>query len=290
MRGWSSHPEPARTRLMYERSACFSAIIALAIVVAGPGCTRPSSAVADSRRSIDVAVSASASRAVRDLGRVYRDRTGHEVRVSVGSTGALFAQIQRGAPFDVWVAADTVRPARLAADGALAPVGWGRWGTGRLVLFAPTQLNVANPAELGVWDDTGQRLLHVLRALSASGALVARANPRTAPYGAAATQVLEQLGLEGFAGPTAESVGQAYQMVRSAAAEAAFVARAQMIDEPDHHFIVVPTTLHPGLPHGLVLLKRGYDKPHAVEFHEFLLSAEAADIWRRHGFDPVQTP
>jgi molybdate transport system substrate-binding protein len=121
------------------------------------------------------------------------------------------------------------------------------------------------------------------------GIRVAVANPRTAPYGEAARALLEALDLGRAVAPAlvmGESVGQAYQFVRSGAADAGLVALAQVVvGEPPERWRRVPDGLHPGVPQDAVLLSGGQDHPGARAFLDFLAGEQGRAILQRFGYD-----
>lgn len=243
---------------------------------------------------MSVAVAASASAPVRELAAEFTAETGVEVAITTAATGVLYAQAMRGAPFDVLVAADTLRASALEAAGRLAPAGRRRWGRGRLVLFVPAGLGPDVGVEVGseagppqLSGDSLTLLRRALQTLMDEGALLARANPRTAPYGAAAEATLAALGLDLGPGPVGESVGQTWQYVVSGAAEAGFVARAQVRERPSSQWLAVPESLHHPLLHDVVLLEAGADSSAARRFFDYLTSPGAERTWRRHGYEPA---
>ena len=200
------------------------------------------------------------------------------VRVSVAGTGQLYAQILNGAPFDVLLAADAERP-RLLEERRLAVTGTRfAFAEGRLVFYAPSLSPLPTPP----WS-----VLH------REGIRLAMANPRTAPYGAAAAAVLDALGGADLARAgeepayvvvTGENVGQAFQFVRSGAAEAGLVSLGQMIREPPEHYVVVPADLHPPIRHEAALLARAAAHEGARAFLAFLRGDDARAILTRFGY------
>lgn len=286
-------------------------VVCVALLPALLGCpATPDGAEADPTRSgsgsesssvagsgsdpVAVAVAASASAPVRELAAAFTTETGIEVMITTSATGALYAQAMRGAPFDVFVAADTLRTAALVAAGRVAKTDRRRWGRGRLVLFVPAGIEPPTALEPAVGDviraDSIGRLRAVLERIRTQGGLVARADVRTAPYGAAAKTTLDALGLAGWPGPIGESVGQTLQYVVSGAAEAGFVARAQVGERPRSQWLLVPEALHPPLQHDVVLLASAERSPAARRFFDRLTSDAAGPVWRRHGYEPAEPP
>lgn len=201
------------------------------------------------------------------LARRFEASTGHKVVISVGSTGSLFAQIQNGAAIDVLLAGDTRRPAILEAEGRTQDRFTYAWG--RVVLIGREG---GQPAK-------GE---HTLRAGGFTH--LALANPETAPYGAAAREALQRLALWDSLEPAVvygESVGQAYQFVRSGSAELGLVAWSQAIADAVDDYWLLPAALHPPIRQDAVLLTRS---PAARAFFEALRSSEARAVIGAAGY------
>ncbi len=221
---------------------------------------------------IRVAVASNFVAAMRDLAAAFERSNGQRVILATGSTGKHYAQIRSGAPFDLFFAADGQRPALLEREGIAAPGSRFTYALGRLVLWSP---------RAGLVDDAGQVLAQ------ASFQRIALANPRLAPYGRAAEQVLRRLGqwdrlrarmVQGG------NVAQAFQFVFSGNAELGFVALSQ-IQRPDRATegsAWLPTqALYDPIEQQAVLLKDG---PTARAFMNFTRSPEAREIIRKHGY------
>lgn len=163
-----------------------------------------------------MAAAANVVKPLEELAQAFRKRTSIPVRIVSGSSGKLFAQIHAGAPFDIFFSADERLPMLLEEAGLAVPGSRRTYAIGTLVLWSSIR---------GYVDDRGEVLQR--------GAFrhLAIANPETAPYGAAASQVLRKLGLWESLLPklaTAESVGQAYGFIASGNAELGFVALSQL--------------------------------------------------------------
>lgn len=211
--------------------------------------------------TVSVAVAANFADALRQLEPRFEQASGHELRISSASTGILYAQILHGAPYDVFLAADRARPERLIEAGLAEASSAFVYARGRLVLWS------ARPDLV----DSGPETLR-----SDAFEHLALANPRTAPYGAAAMQVLERLGLaQALAGRlvTGESVAQAWHFVVSGNAELGFVALSQPIAAgrlAGGSYWIVPAELYAPLEQMAVLLGRGAEKGAARAFIAFL--------------------
>ena len=202
--------------------------------------------------------------------------TAHTLTFVVGSTGKLYAQIAAGAPFDVFLAADRARPERLEEEGLAVAGSRFTYATGRLTLWSPDPDRVGTDGAATLRRG-GFRLLAI-------------ANPALAPYGAAAQQTLESLGLwERLQGRVVmgETVGQAHAMVASGNAELGFVTlsyvRSPRNATPGSRWDV-PAELHEPIRQDAVLLKRAAGNPAARGFLDYLRSAPAKALIETYGY------
>ncbi len=220
---------------------------------------------------VRIAVAANFSAAARVLADTFASDAQHRVRLSIGATGQLYAQIAQGAPFDVFLAADRARPRQALAAG-LAVAGSGfTYAVGRLALYSASPDLVRDAAVLR--GDAFTRL--------------AIANPATAPYGAAALEVLARLGLAASLGPRlvrGNSVAQVYQFVATGNAELGFVAHAQIAAHAHGSRWLVPAALHAPIAQDAVLLTAARDSDAAHAFLEFLRGDEARRVIVAHGY------
>jgi molybdate transport system substrate-binding protein len=223
---------------------------------------------------VRVAVAANFAPPLERIGAAFTAATGHRLAVSAGSTGKFHSQIAAGAPFEVLLAADAGTPERLVAEGHAVPGSRFTYAVGRLVLWS---------AQPGRVDDQGA----VLR--SGRFAHLAIANPKTAPYGAAAMQALQALGLAETLAPklvTGESIAQAFQFVATGNAELGFVALSQVIAvaPPGGSRWVVPQDLHAPIRQDAVLLRAGAGNPAATALLAYLKSPAAQQVIRSFGY------
>jgi len=226
----------------------------------------------DAPHIVRVAVAANFATAHEELARRFQARRGVEVETSLGSTGQLYAQIMNGAPYDVFLSADVARPDRLERDDRIVPGTRFTYAIGQLVLY-DSSLRLADSPELTLRERSFQHL--------------AIANPRIAPYGAAARQVLVRWGLWDELQTRlvqGESVGQAFQFVESGAAELGFVALSQVIAKRPGEYWIVPQEFYQPLRQDAGLLRTGERNSNARAFLEFLRSQEGQQIIARFGY------
>lgn len=213
-----------------------------------------------------VAVAANFTGPAHEIAKAFERSGEHRVTISTGSTGKLTAQIENGAPYGVFLAADQLRPARLEASGKAVNGTRFTYAVGKLALYGK---GLAHPKD-GRVDLRAKRFRHL-----------AIANPETAPYGAAAEQVLRKLGLWDELSPRivrGENIAQAQQHVESGAAELGFVALSAVTSGAKHPYWVVPAELHDAIRQDAVLLTPAADDSRARAFLEFLRGAEAKRI------------
>lgn len=225
--------------------------------------------------TINVAIAANFTDAARDLAKQFEQETGHTVKISFGSTGKLYSQIEKGAPFHIFLAADIDRPKKAAQAGLALPDSLFIYAKGRLVLWsAIPELFTDAPAFLA--DSQFKRL--------------AIANPKTAPYGLAAKQVLETLDLWPATQVKlvrGDSIAQTFQFVATRNAELGFVAasQAQAWSEKTGAIWLVPNDYHAPIAQGAVLVTKGKDNPAALGFMDFLKSDKAKAIITGYGYE-----
>ncbi len=220
-----------------------------------------------------VAVAANFSEPAKQIAVRFKVRTGHDAILSFGSSGQFYAQIANGAPFDVFLSADRERPEAAEAEGLGVVGSRFTYAVGRLVLYSRTP---------GLVDTKGVVL--------ASGKFekLAIADPKLAPYGLAAVEVLRKRGIYDTLRPRlvqGSSITQTYQFVDTGAAELGFVALSQVIALTGGSRWVVPAKDHTPIDQQAVLLKVGAANPVAKAFLAFLKGPEAKAIIRRYGYE-----
>jgi molybdate transport system substrate-binding protein len=227
------------------------------------------------QNSLVIATAANMQFAMTELTEAFTAETGVACEAVIGSSGKLTAQIQEGAPFDILVSADLKYPRELLRNGfaAEAPTVY---AYGRLVLW--TVRDTLSPALSGLADPA---IRHI-----------ALANPATAPYGAAALQVLQRKGLATELAPKlvyGESIAQTNQFITSAAAEVGFTAlsvvRSPAMRDRGRWILIDPADYDP-IAQGLVILNnRPGAAASARQFRDFLRSASARAILEEYGYD-----
>jgi molybdate transport system substrate-binding protein len=223
--------------------------------------------------SVPVAVAANFTAPAKELAADFQKKTGDSLVLSFGSSGQFYTQITQGAPFEVFLSADSARPKKLVADGLGVEGSNFTYAIGKLALWSATP---------GLVDDQGSVLS------AGKFAHLAIANPKTAPYGAAAVETLKALGLYDELSPkfvTGESINQAYQFVASGNAELGFVALSQIIKDQKGSEWLVPQKLYTPIAQDAVLLKKGADDKAAQAFLDYLKTPEAQAVIRSYGYD-----
>ena len=224
---------------------------------------------------VQVAVAANFTAPLQAIAAEFEKDTGHTVVASFGATGQLYAQIQHGAPFEVLLSADASTPAKLESEGLGVKGSRFTYAVGNLVLWSATP---------GYLDGSDA----VLKANQYQH--LALANPKAAPYGLAASEVLEKLGLsEAVQGKLVEgqSISQTYQFIVTGNAELGFVALSQVYKDGQLNggsAWRVPAELHTPIKQDGLLLKKGVHNPAAAAFIEYLKGAKATAIIRSYGY------
>lgn len=226
--------------------------------------------------SATIAVAANFSDTAEALRRDFERSHPHRLTLVSGATGKLYAQILHGAPFDILLAADDVRPALLVQTGHGLADSLHVYALGRLCLWSPDPRRIGSDA---------------IRALEEAKGKLAIANPELAPYGVAAMETLAALGLADRYRERlvmGENVAQAYAMAATGNAELGFVALSMIrlhdrVDQGSQW--LVPADLHSPIRQAGVLLQRAADNAAAVDFMEYLQSPDARALMAGHGYD-----
>ncbi len=222
-----------------------------------------------------VAVAANFVPPFREVATEFEKATGHTVQVASGSSGAFFTQIKNGAPFDVFFSADAERPKVLEEEGLAVKGSRFTYAIGRLVLWSSDPNLVKGKDTL-----RSEKFKHL-----------AIADPKTAPYGVAAKQVMQKLEVWESVQPRlvlGESLGQTIGFIESGNAELGFLALSQVMDpkiKGKGGRWDVPSNLHEPIKQDVVLLTKGKENPAANALMEFMRGPQATAIIERYGYE-----
>lgn len=225
---------------------------------------------------VQVAVAANFTAPMQKIAAQFEQDTGHKAALSFGSTGKFYAQIKNGAPFQVLLAADDETPARLEQEGAAVVGSRFTYAIGKLVLWS---------ARTAIVDGQGEVLKR--------GGFdhIALANPRLAPYGAAAVEAMKALGVYDKLAPKfvqAENIAQAYQFIATENALLGFVALSQVMEEGKlkaGSAWIVPTSLYGAIRQDGVILDKGRGNPAAEALMSYLKGDKARAVIKAYGYD-----
>lgn len=225
---------------------------------------------------VHVAVASNFSAPMQGIAAAFRQDTGHKAVLSFGATGKFYAQVVNGAPFDMLLSADDETPARLERERHAVAGSRFTYAIGRLALWSPKDSYV---------DPNGD----VLK--SADIKHIAIANPRTAPYGAAAVEALGKLGLLDRLQPKfvqGENIAQAHQFASTGNAQLGFVALSQVYKDGrimSGSGWIVPSRLHSPIRQDAVILAKGAANPAAKALADYLRSDKAKAVIRSFGYE-----
>jgi molybdate transport system substrate-binding protein len=224
-----------------------------------------------------VAVAANFTAPAKLIAAEFEKETGHKAVLAFGATGKLYAQIKNGAPFEVLLAADDRTPAKLEEEGMAVRDSRFTYAVGQLVLWS---------ARPDLVDEEGEVLE------KGDFKHLAIANPKTAPYGAAAIETLTALKLLDAVTPKlvqGENIAQTHQFVVSGNAELGFVALSQVWKDgklTSGSAWVVPEALHAPIRQDAVLLNSGAGNAAAVAWLDFLKGEKAREVIHAFGYGP----
>lgn len=224
-----------------------------------------------------VAVAADFTKPMTEIAAEFEKATGHTAKLSFGSSGKAFAQIQSGGPFEVYLSASEKYPLELEKSGHVVAGSRFVYAIGKLVLWS---------AKPGYVDDKGEILK------TGNFKHIALADPTHAPYGVVAEEVMKSLGVLDQLRPLfvmGENISQTFQFVSTGNAELGFVAFAQVIDLKSGKIgsgsgWIIPDNLHGPFNQTAVLLKKGAENPAALALVDFLKSPPALAIIEKYGF------
>ncbi len=224
---------------------------------------------------VSVAVAANFTAPMQKIAAAFEADTGHKAELSFGATGKFYAQITNGAPFQILLSADDTTPAKLEREGKVVANSRFTYAIGTLVLWS---------AKEGYVDDRGA----VLK--TGDFKHIAIANPKLAPYGLAATQVMDKLGLAATLQPRfvqGENIAQTYQFVATGNAQLGFVALSQvMVDSKIAQGSAwqVPAEMHEPIRQDAALLETGKGNAAATALMQYLKGDKAKGIIKSYGY------
>lgn len=226
---------------------------------------------------ITIAAASDLSFAFKELISEYEVASGNQVKLTLGSSGNFFAQIQNGAPFDLYFSADISYPKKLEEAGLIVPGSLYRYAIGRIVLWT--------------WHESPVNVTRGIAALrQPSAKTIAIANPRHAPYGRAAIAAMEHFNMYDDVKDRlvlGENVSQAAQFVESGAADIGIIALSLALApamSTKGTYWEIPAETHPPLEQGAVIIKASKRADSAKQFLEFVKSRQGVAIMKRYGF------
>jgi len=257
---------------MRDRSKRFVGMLAIALLLIGVAGSTPTTPAAS--RAFTIAAAADLQFSFTEIGRKFERRTGQKVVFSFGSTGNLARQIENGAPFDLFAAANEQFVERLESKGLLAPDTRRLYAIGRIVL-ANNRRSGVTPRDLS--DLLDPRIKKI-----------AIANPEHAPYGFAAREALIKAGLWERLQPKlvlGENIRQALQFIQTGNAEAGIIALS-VAAVPEIHHTLIDSRMHSPLRQALAIVKGTPHEETARRFIQFVNGPEGRPVMKRHGFQP----
>src|SRR3954462_585775 len=232
---------------------------------------------------INVAAASDLTFAMKELAANYEKETGTVVKVTPGSSGNFFTQIQNGAPFDLFFAADIDYPKKLEAAGLGEPGTLYQYATGKIVMWVPAT------SKLDVSKGLALLLEPAVRKISI-------ANPKHAPYGRAAVAAMTKQGIyEKLTDKLVfgENISQATQFVESGNADVGIIALSLAIAPAmadKGRYFEVPQDLYPPLDQGVIVIKASQKKEQAKQFLAYLKKPQSVALMQRYGFKLPDTP
>ena len=225
---------------------------------------------------VSVAVAANFTAPMKVIAQDFEKDTGHKATLAFGATGQFYAQIRNGAPFAILLAADDATPAKLENEGLGVAGTRFTYATGKLVLWSKKADLVDNRGDIlrsGKFDK------------------IAIANPKLAPYGAAAMEVVERMGLTAAITPKiveGSNIGQTFQFVSSENATLGFVALSQVFEGgriKEGSGWIVPSNMHKPIKQDAIMLNAGKDNAAAQALMQHLRSEKAKAVIHSFGYE-----
>ncbi len=226
---------------------------------------------------LTIAAASDLNFAMKDLVAEYEKTSGHHVKLSLGSSGNFYSQIQNGAPFDLYFSADIAYPRKLEEAGLAVPGSLYPYAVGRIVLWAGQASRLDVSKGLDVLRDAGIKKIAI-------------ANPKHAPYGRAAVAAMESSHVYDSVKEKlilGENISQAAQFIESGACEIGIIALSLALSPAmtgKGAYWEIPAGAYPPLEQGAVILKQSKNQESAGRFLEFMKGPQGQDIMRRYGF------
>lgn len=234
-------------------------------------------APAFAQQELTVASAADLQSAMQEIATRFEKATGAKIKVSFGSSGNFFSQIENGAPFDLFFSADIDYPRKLEAAGLAVSGSLYQYATGKIVLWVPNSSSLDVNRGLNVVADPAVKKLAI-------------ANPAHAPYGRAAHAALRKAGLWDKVSSKlvlGENISQTAQFVQSGNADAGILALSLVLApnmRDQGHYFEIPQDLYPPLQQAAIILSHSQHKELAVRFMEFLKTDEIKSLLKQYGF------
>lgn len=248
----------------------------LGIFLAGAlGCTSQAGGpgLSSDRPGLTVSAAADLTPAFQEMGRIFEEQTGVKVVFNFGSTGMLAQQIERGAPVDLFAAANMAYITELERQGLIVPGTSIRYARGFIVLWSRAD----SPFPV-------RRLEDLLRP---EVRRVAIANPDHAPYGVAAREALQTAGVWATVQPKlvlGENVNQAFQYAQSGNVDVAIVPRSLALQADGGQWATVAQNLYTPIDQGLAVVKGTPREREARQFAQFVTGVRGRAVMEKHGF------
>ena len=226
---------------------------------------------------LNVAAASDLSFAMKELAASYEKQTGTKVKVTLGSSGNFFTQIQNGAPFDMFFAADIDYPKKLEAAGLGEPGTLYQYATGKIVMWVPADSKLDVSKGLALLLDPSVRKISI-------------ANPKHAPYGRAAVAAMTKQGIYDKLADKlvfGENISQATQFVESGNADVGIIAlslaMAPAMSDKGRYF-EIPQDMYPPLDQGVIVIKASQNKDAAKQFLAYMKTPDSVALMQRYGF------
>jgi molybdate transport system substrate-binding protein len=226
---------------------------------------------------ITIAAAADLSFAFREIATEYENTTGNHVRLTLGSSGNFFAQIQNGAPFDLYFSADIAYPRKLEEADLTVPGSLYKYAVGRIVLWTGHESRIDVTKEFEALREPTVKKIAI-------------ANPKHAPYGRAAVAAMEYFKVYDQVNDKlilGENISQAAQFIESGACEIGIIALSLALAptmKTRGTYWEIPEVAYPPLEQGAVILKSSKQQEAAKQFLAFIKGEQAQGVMKRYGF------